>query len=105
MYSLDNEFVQELNNITNIDNGLDFILSHVDNLLCKNDFLQVDNIFTDIIDFEVILDPSYLAGILVATLNNKEDLYSREDFYEWVRTSLILRVGREETLDILMGLK
>ena len=37
MYSLDNEFVQELTSITKIDNGLDFILSHVDNLLCKND--------------------------------------------------------------------
>ena len=105
MYNLDNEFILKMKAITKIDDGLDFILTHIDNLLQTKYFLLVDNIFTDIIEFDVMTDPHYLAGILIATLNNKEDLYSREDFYEWVRAKLILKVGREEALDILMGLK
>jgi len=100
-----NVFLYKLNEIDDIDIGLDFIFNHIDNLLSINDYLSIDDIFTNIMDFNIILDHHYLVTILLSTLNNKKYLYSRSDFYDWVRALLILKLKRKEALDLLIGLK
>ena len=104
-FNLENKFIDELLEINNIDVGLDYVSNYCDDLILSENYLLLDNIFTDIMEFDISLDENYLAALLVVSLHSKEDLYSREEFYEWVRTNLITFLGRKEALSILIGLK